>query len=94
MAISCQPGYLALRADVGICRLYPWPMSRCRGATFPKTRDLEVHFGPFLSIDFCVTDCWLSGQGVLALCSAFDPRIVENLRTCLTRALTGERAGA
>ena len=51
------------------------------GATIPRKRDLEVHFGPFLTIDFLrEVSQGLSHQEEWRLCSALTQRIVEDLR--------------
>jgi long-chain acyl-CoA synthetase len=80
-------GYLALRADVGILPAYirGTHESLPVGATIPKKRDLEVHFGPFLSIDFLrELIAGLSDKDSWRLCSALTQRIVENLRDGVT----------
>ena len=85
-------GYLALRADVGILPAYirGTHESLPVGATFPKTRDLEVHFGPFLSIDFLrELIAGLSDKESWRLCSALTQRIVENLRDGVTTRFDG-----
>jgi long-chain acyl-CoA synthetase len=76
-------GYLALRAEVGILPAYVHGThdSLPVGATIPKKRDIEVHFGPFLTIDFLrELTRGLSHQETWRLCSALTQRIVENLR--------------
>ncbi|HJX63647.1 MAG TPA: 1-acyl-sn-glycerol-3-phosphate acyltransferase, partial [Polyangia bacterium] len=80
-------GYLALRADVGILPAYirGTHESLPVGATIPKKRDLEVHFGTFLSIDFLrELIAGLSDKDSWRLCSALTQRIVENLRDGVT----------
>jgi long-chain acyl-CoA synthetase len=99
-------GYLALRAEAGILPAYirGTHESLPVGATIPKTRDLEVRFGPFLSIDFLrgITQ-GLSDKESWRLCSALTQRIVENLRDGVTTrfdgasvraAWTGEKLGS
>ena len=76
-------GYLALRAEVGILPAYIHGAHESLpvGATIPKTRDLEVRFGPFLAIDFLrELTHGLSHQDSWHLCAALTQRIVENLR--------------
>jgi long-chain acyl-CoA synthetase len=98
-------GYLALRAEVGILPAYirGTHQSLPVGATIPKKRDLEVHFGPFLSIDFLRELIrGLSDKDSWRLCSALTQRIVENLRDGVTTrfdvasvraAWTGDKLG-
>jgi long-chain acyl-CoA synthetase len=76
-------GYLALRADVGILPAFIRGTHEAMpvGASLPKKRDLEVHFGPFLTIDFLrELTHGLSHQECWRLCSALTQRIVEDLR--------------
>lgn len=80
-------GYLALRAEVGILPAYirGTHESLPVGATIPKKRDLEVHFGPFLDIEFLrELIAGLSDKESWRLCSALTQRIVENLRDGVT----------
>ena len=80
-------GYLALRADAGILPAYIHGTHESLpvGATIPKTRDLEVRFGPFLAIDFLrELTHGLSDKDSWRLCSALTQRIVENLRDGVT----------
>jgi long-chain acyl-CoA synthetase len=86
-------GYLALRAEVGIlpAHIAGSFASLPKGAAMPRSRDLTVSFGPFLTID------WLTGltQGLPAqeawrLVSAFTQRVVENLRDGVATALDAE----
>jgi long-chain acyl-CoA synthetase len=98
-------GYLALRADVGILPAYirGTHESLPVGATIPKKRDLEVHFGPFLDIEFLrELISGLSDKDSWRLCSALTQRIVENLRdgvatrfdvASVRAAWNGERLG-
>jgi long-chain acyl-CoA synthetase len=76
-------GYLALRADVGILPAYVHGTHESLpvGASIPKKRDLDVHFGPFLAIDFLrELTAGLSHQEQWHLCSALTQRIVEDVR--------------
>ena len=76
-------GYLALRAEVGILPAYirGTHESLPVGATIPRRRDIEVHFGPFLTIDFLREIAQgLPHQERWRLCSALTQRIVEDLR--------------
>jgi hypothetical protein len=80
-------GYLALRADAGILPAYIHGTHESLpvGATIPKSRDLEVRFGPFLAIDFLrQLTHGLSDKDSWRLCSALTQRIVENLRDGVT----------
>jgi long-chain acyl-CoA synthetase len=80
-------GYLALRAEAGVLPAYirGTHESLPVGATIPRTRDLEVHFGPFLSIDFLRELIHgLSDKDSWRLCSGLTQRIVENLRDGVT----------
>ena len=98
-------GYLALRAEVGILPAYIHGAHEALpvGATIPKKRDLEVRFGPFLSIDFLrELTHGLSDKESWRLSSALTQKIVENLRDGVTTrfdrasvraAWTGEELG-
>jgi long-chain acyl-CoA synthetase len=85
-------GYLALRAEAGILPAYIQGTHESLpvGATIPKKRDLEVRFGPFLSIDFLreITH-GLSDKDSWRLCSALTQRIVENLRDGVSTRFDG-----
>jgi hypothetical protein len=55
------------------------------GSTIPKKRDLGVHFGPFLTIDFLrQITAGMSHQEAWRMCSALTQRIVDNLRDGVT----------
>ena len=80
-------GYLALHADVGILPAYIEGAHAALpvGATIPKQRELGVHFGPFLTIDFLrELVAGMSHQEAWRACSALTQRIVENLHDGVT----------
>jgi long-chain acyl-CoA synthetase len=91
-------GYLALRSGVGLlpAHLAGTYQSMPKGAALPRSRELGVAFGPFLSIDMLrkLTE-GLSSQESWRLIAALAQRIVENLRDGIpTRLdLDGARAG-
>jgi long-chain acyl-CoA synthetase len=76
-------GYLALRAEVGVLPAHIAGTYEAlpKGTALPRSRDLAVAFGPFLSFE------WLTGltaelpaQEAWRLVAALTQRIVENLR--------------
>lgn len=76
-------GYLALRAGVGILPAHIGGTHDAlpKGATIPRARELEVAFGPFLSIDLLEElTAGLPQQEGWRLIAALTQRIVENLR--------------
>lgn len=90
-------GYLAMHSQVGILPAYIDGAQAAMpvGATFPKKRDLQVSFGPFLTIDFLhALTVGLSHQESWRLCSALTQRIVENLRDGVTSRFDAERVRA
>ncbi len=76
-------GYLALKAEAGILPAHIAGSHEAlpKGSALPKSRDLRVRFGPFLSLDFLrgLTE-GLPQQEAWRLCSALTQRIVEQLR--------------
>lgn len=76
-------GYLALRAEVGILPAYISGTHDAlpKGSAVPRSRDLGVSFGPFLSIDFLrEITAELSQQEGWRQIAALTQRIIENLR--------------
>ncbi len=88
-------GYLALRAEVGLLPAYISGTyeSLPKGAAVPKSRDLGVAFGPFISHERLkeLTD-GLPQQEAWRLVAAYAQRIIENLRDRVPHAL--DLAGA
>jgi long-chain acyl-CoA synthetase len=98
-------GYLALKAESGILPAHIAGSHEAlpKGSAVPKSRDLRVRFGPFLSFDFLrgLTE-GLPQQEAWRLCSALTQRIVEHLRDgqgvtldpgAIRAAWNGERLG-
>jgi long-chain acyl-CoA synthetase len=98
-------GYLALKAGSGILPAHVAGSHEAlpKGRAIPRSRDLRVRFGPFLSIDFLrqLTE-GLPQQEAWRLCSALTQRIVEQLRDgqsvtldmgAVRAAWNGERLG-
>jgi long-chain acyl-CoA synthetase len=98
-------GYLALKAESGIlpAHVAGSHASLPKGSAIPKSRDLRVRFGPFLSLEFLrsLTE-GLPQQEAWRLCSALTQRIVEQLRdgqsvtldlAAVRAAWNGERLG-
>jgi long-chain acyl-CoA synthetase len=86
-------GYLALRAEVGILPAHIAGSfeSLPKGAAVPRTRELTVSFGPFLTTDWLVgLTQGLSAQEGWRLVSAFAQRVVENLRDGVATSLDAE----
>ncbi len=83
-------GYLALRAEVGLLPAYISGTYEAlpKGAAVPKSRDLSVAFGPFISHDRLkeLTD-GLPQQEAWRLVAAYAQRIIENLRDGVPHAL-------
>ena len=76
-------GYLALRAEVGILPAYVGGTFEAmpKGAAVPRSRDLKVAFGPFLSREFLdELTAGLAQQEAWRLIAGLTQRIVENLR--------------
>jgi long-chain acyl-CoA synthetase len=90
-------GYLALRSGVGLlpAHLEGTFESLPKGAALPRSRELGVAFGPFLSIEALrkLTD-GLSQQESWRLIAAVAQRIVENLRDGVANRLDLESARA
>jgi len=90
-------GYLALRAEVGLLPAFISGTyeSLPKGAAVPKSRDLGVAFGPFISHERLkeLTD-GLPQQEAWRLVAAYAQRIIENLRDGVPHALdiAGARA--
>ncbi len=83
-------GYLALRSGVGLLPAYVAGTfeSMPKGAAIPRSRDLGVAFGPFLSIESLRTvTSGLSQQESWRFIAALTQRIVENLRDGITTRL-------
>jgi long-chain acyl-CoA synthetase len=76
-------GYLALKAESGILPAHIAGTFEAlpKGSAVPKSREIRVRFGPFLSLDFLrrMTE-GLPQQEAWRLCAAFTQRIVEYLR--------------
>jgi long-chain acyl-CoA synthetase len=76
-------GYLALRSGVGILPAHIAGSFEAlpKGSTLPKSRDLRVRFGPFLSIEYLqrLTE-GLPQQEAWRLAAGLTQRIVEGLR--------------
>jgi 1-acyl-sn-glycerol-3-phosphate acyltransferase len=76
-------GYLALRSETGIlpAHIAGSYQAMPKGATLPRSRDLRVRFGPFLSIEYlkALTE-GLPQQEAWHLCAELTQRIVEGLR--------------
>jgi long-chain acyl-CoA synthetase len=83
-------GYLALRAEVGLLPAYISGTYEAmpKGTTLPRSRDLGVAFGPFISYDRLkeLTD-GLPQQEAWRLVAAYAQRIIENLRDGVPHAL-------
>jgi long-chain acyl-CoA synthetase len=76
-------GYLALKAGSGILPAHIAGSHEAlpKGSAIPRSRELRVRFGPFLSVDFLGTLTeGLPQQEAWRLCAAFTQRIVEHLR--------------
>jgi long-chain acyl-CoA synthetase len=91
-------GYLALRSGVGLLPAYVEGTyeSLPKGAAIPRSRDLGVAFGPFLSIDALrALTKDLPQQESWRLIAAVAQRIVENLRDGIANRLdlAAARAG-
>jgi long-chain acyl-CoA synthetase len=83
-------GYLALRSGVGLLPAYVAGTfeSMPKGAAIPRSRDLGVAFGPFLSIESLrALTHGLSQQESWRFIAALTQRIVENLRDGITTRL-------
>jgi len=83
-------GYLAMRAEVGILPAHVAGTFDAlpKGAAIPRSRELTVSFGPFLSHEWlaAVTQ-GLTAQEAWRLVAAFVQRVVENLRDGVATAL-------
>ncbi len=90
-------GYLALRADVGILPAHIGGTyeSLPKGATIPRSRDLQVSFGPFLSIELVKElTAGLPQQEGWRLIAALTQRIVENMRDGVATSIDVEAVRA
>jgi long-chain acyl-CoA synthetase len=90
-------GYLALRSGVGLLPAYiaGTYASLPKGAAVPRSRELRVEFGPFLSIeDLRTLTHQLSQQESWRLIAVIAQRIVENLRDGVANRLDLESARA
>jgi long-chain acyl-CoA synthetase len=83
-------GYLALRAEVGLLPAYISGTyeSMPKGAAVPKSRDLGVAFGPFISHErLQELTAGLPQQEAWRLVAAYAQRIIESLRDGVPHAL-------
>ena len=90
-------GYLALRSGVGLLPAYldGTYASMPKGAAIPRSRDLGVAFGPFLSIEVLrELTMGLGQQESWRLIAAVAQRIVENLRDGIANRLDLQAARA
>jgi long-chain acyl-CoA synthetase len=90
-------GYLAMRAEVGVLPAHVGGSFEAlpKGTAVPRTRELTVSFGPFLSREWLVslTD-GLPAQEAWRLAAAFTQRVVENLRDGVATTLDADAARA
>ena len=90
-------GYLAMRAEVGILPAHVAGTFDAlpKGASIPRSRELAVSFGPFLSHEWlaAMTE-GLTAQEAWRLVAAFVQRVVENLRDGVATALDVEATRA
>jgi len=88
-------GYLALRAEVGVLPAHVAGSFDAlpKGNAVPRSRELTVSFGPFLSREWLLslTD-GLSSQEAWRLVAAFTQRVVENLRDGVATPLDADAA--
>jgi long-chain acyl-CoA synthetase len=90
-------GYLALRAEVGVLPAHIAGTFEAlpKGTAVPRTRELTVAFGPFLSAEWLTSlTAGLPAQEGWRLVAAFTQRVVENLRDGVATALDVEAARA
>jgi long-chain acyl-CoA synthetase len=76
-------GYLALKAGSGIlpAHIAGTFAALPKGSAVPRSRELKVRFGPFLSLDLLLAlTKGLPQQEAWRLCSALTQRVVEHLR--------------
>jgi len=88
-------GYLALRAEVGVLPAHVAGTFDAlpKGTAVPRSRDLTVSFGPFLSREWLVTLTeGLAAQEAWRLVAAFTQRVVENLRDGVATTLDADAA--
>jgi long-chain acyl-CoA synthetase len=88
-------GYLALRAEVGVLPAHVAGTFDAlpKGTAVPRSRDLTVSFGPFLSREWLVTlTDGLTAQEAWRLVAAFTQRVVENLRDGVATTLDADAA--
>jgi long-chain acyl-CoA synthetase len=88
-------GYLALRAGVGILPAHIAGTfdSLPKGTAIPRSRELTVSFGPFLTADWLASLTKnLPQQESWRLVAAFTERAVENLRDGVATALDADAA--
>jgi long-chain acyl-CoA synthetase len=98
-------GYLALKAGSGILPAHIAGTFEAlpKGSAVPRSRELKVRFGPFLSLDLLLSlTRGLPQQEAWRLCSALAQRVVEHLRdgkavaldaTAIRAAWDGSRLG-
>jgi len=88
-------GYLALRAEVGVLPAHVAGSFDAlpKGTAVPRSRELTVSFGPFLSREWLLslTD-GLTSQEAWRLVAAFTQRVVENLRDGVATTLDADAA--
>jgi 1-acyl-sn-glycerol-3-phosphate acyltransferase len=83
-------GYLAMRAEVGILPAHIAGTFEAlpKGTAVPRSRELTVSFGPFLSAEWLTALAnGLTAQEAWRLVAAFTQRVVENLRDGVATAL-------
>jgi long-chain acyl-CoA synthetase len=86
-----------MRAEVGVLPAHVGGSFEAlpKGTAVPRTRELTVSFGPFLSREWLVslTD-GLPAQEAWRLAAAFAQRVVENLRDGVATTLDADAARA
>jgi long-chain acyl-CoA synthetase len=90
-------GYLAMRAEIGILPAHVDGTFDAlpKGAAIPRSRELTVSFGPFLSHEWLAAlTQGLSAQEAWRLVAAFVQRVVENLRDGVATVLDVDAARA
>jgi 1-acyl-sn-glycerol-3-phosphate acyltransferase len=86
-------GYLAMRAEVGVLPAHVGGTFEAlpKGNAVPRTRELTVSFGPFLSREWLTSLTeGLPQQEAWRLVAAFTQRVVENLRDGIATALDSD----